>query len=265
MHAMRGGWRTGSNCSKACRTHFAAKHTCALGTGLAVCGHPQPPQPESTMATTSSSRAVSTARNEILDQLMEDHKRVRKAYREFQKLDIDQDSEQCEEIVRQVLRDLMVHAALEEEFLYPAARDAIDDDLLDEAEVEHESMHTMIEQLSQMTADDDKYAARFTVLCEYVMHHVKEEEGEMFPQLQRAKLDWEALAQEMKDRRLGLEQEDEDGAEADEIDTESGPVESGPTAQPGGTERPRRGKGTSAATAGGSSGGRREPMPADER
>ena len=157
------------------------------------------------MPTTRTSRAASTARTEILAQLKDDHKRVRKAYKDFQKLDLHEDREACEAIVQQVLQELTVHATLEEELLYPAARGAIaDEDLVDEAEVEHGSVHALIQQLEGMTADDDKYAARFTVLCEYVLHHVKEEEGQMFPQLESARLDWEVLAAEMTERRAEL-------------------------------------------------------------
>jgi hemerythrin superfamily protein len=153
----------------------------------------------------AASRASSQARTEVLAELKDDHKRVKKAYRDFQKLDGEEDVEACEALVRQVLDELTVHAAIEEELLYPAARGAIaDEHLLDEAEVEHESMHALIDQLRGMSADDEKYAARFTVLCEYVLHHVKEEEGEMFPQLEKARLDWSALAAEMAQRREEL-------------------------------------------------------------
>jgi hemerythrin superfamily protein len=174
------------------------------------------------MATNATSRAASAARNDVLSQLIADHKRVRKAYKEFEKLDAEDDAERCEEIVQQVLQELTLHAALEEEFLYPAARGEVEDDLLDEAEVEHESMHTAIDQLRGMSPSDEKYAARFTVLCEYVLHHVKEEEGQMFPQLERAQLDWASLAAEMNDRRAGLS---EDGDSGKEVDLEDGPEE----------------------------------------
>ena len=154
---------------------------------------------------TNNSRARTTARTEVLDQLKEDHKRVKKAYREFTKLDVDEDPARCEALVRQVLAELEVHAALEEELLYPAARDAIaDPDLIDEAEVEHESAHALMGQLKSMDAQDDKFAARFTVLCEYVTHHVKEEETELLPQLENARIDWESLAREMSERRAEL-------------------------------------------------------------
>ncbi|RZJ07356.1 MAG: hemerythrin domain-containing protein [Rubrivivax sp.] len=157
------------------------------------------------MPSARTTRAATQARSQILDELKEDHKRVKKAYRQFQKLDVEQDSEEIEALVNEVLDELSVHAALEEELLYPAARNALsDEDLIDEAEVEHESMHTFIDQLRSLSPDDDKYSARFTVLCEYVMHHVKEEEGEMFPKLENARLDWEGLAADMMQRRTEL-------------------------------------------------------------
>jgi hemerythrin superfamily protein len=172
--------------------------------------------PGETMATSnrSNSRATANARTEILDQLKEDHKRVKKAYKEFQKMDPEESPEECEALVQQVLHELQVHTALEEELLYPAARDAIEEDLVDEAEVEHESAHALMDQLMGMSATDEKFAARFTVLCEYVLHHVKEEEGEMFPQLEKAKgIDWESLSEEMTSRRtemLGTDELEED-------------------------------------------------------
>jgi hemerythrin superfamily protein len=156
------------------------------------------------MPSTSSSRAASSARSQILSQLKDDHKRVKKAYREFQKLDGEEDPHACEAIVRQVLEELTVHATLEEELLYPAAREASAENLIDEAEVEHESLHILIDQLQKLSPDDEKFSARFTVLCEYVLHHVKEEEGEIFPQLERARMDWEDLAIEMAERRSEL-------------------------------------------------------------
>lgn len=150
-------------------------------------------------------RSTASARARVLDALKADHRRVKKAYRDFQKMDVEQDPEACQALVEQVLDELTVHATLEEELLYPAAHEALaDEDLVDEAEVEHESVKVLIEQLRGMSPTDEKYAARFTVLCEYVNHHVKEEEGEMFPQLERVRLDWESMADAMDRRRAEL-------------------------------------------------------------
>jgi hemerythrin superfamily protein len=195
----------------------------------------------------STSRAGTAARTELLAQLKEDHKRVKKAYRDFQKLDAEQDPEAAQALVLQVLDELTVHATLEEELLYPAARGAIaEESLVDEAEVEHESVRMLIEQLRNMSPEDDKYVARFTVLCEYVMHHVKEEEGEMFPQLEKARLDWEALALQMDQRRAALmpEEETETEAAADGELAETGsasPSRSKPAARTQGSARSKSG------------------------
>lgn len=188
-----------------------------------------------------SNRSASTARNQILTALKDDHKRVKKAYRDFQKIDTEANPKACGALVGQVLDELTVHAALEEELLYPALRGAMaEESLIDEAEVEHESIHSFIDQLRGMSPDDDKYAARFTVLCEYVMHHVKEEEGEIFPQLEHTRLDWEGLAAEMSERREELTPAGEGSGKA--------PTDSGHRAEPGpqdGTHQQRGAHGTS--------------------
>lgn len=157
------------------------------------------------MPTSRISRAAVNARNQILTELKDDHKRVKKAYRQFQKLDSQKDQDACATIVEQVLDELTVHSAIEEELLYPMLRGTIaNPGLIDEAEVEHEAMHTLMDQLRGMNPSDEKYAARFTVMCEYVLHHVKEEEHEVFPLLEKARLDWESMASDMARRRQEL-------------------------------------------------------------
>ena len=140
-----------------------------------------------------------------IDLLKEDHDKVKKAFKEFEKMDRS-DSETCRQVVRSVCDDLRVHTTLEEEIFYPAVREAIDDeDMMNEASVEHETAKTLIEQLENMEPDDPNYFATFTVLGEYVMHHVKEEESEMFPQAKKAKeLDLEALGERMRARKQEL-------------------------------------------------------------
>ena len=143
-----------------------------------------------------------------IDLLKEDHEKVKKAFKQFEKLD-RADTEVCRELVEAVCADLHVHTTVEEEIFYPAVRDAIDDeDIMNEAAVEHETAKMLIEQLENMEPDDPNYFATFTVLGEYVMHHVKEEEGEMFPQAKKARdLDLEALGEQMKARQEELSAE----------------------------------------------------------
>ena len=140
-----------------------------------------------------------------LQVLMEDHAYVKKAYRQFQKLDPQDDLEELESLVKNVCAALKVHARIEEEIFYPAARRALKDkDLLEEAEVEHQSAKTLIRELERMKPKDPKYAAAFTVLCEYVAHHVKEEENGMFPKVRRARMNLEALGKKLMERKVRL-------------------------------------------------------------
>ena len=139
-----------------------------------------------------------------IEMLKEDHAKVKKAFKEFENMDRS-DTETCRQVVQTVCDDLKVHTTLEEEIFYPAVREAIEDeDLMNEASVEHETAKMLIDQLENMEPDDPNYYATFTVLGEYVMHHVKEEEGEMFPQAKKSDIDLEALGSRMQERKREL-------------------------------------------------------------
>ena len=149
---------------------------------------------------------------EAIEMLKEDHAKVKKAFKEFEKLD-RADTETCRQLVQTVCEDLKVHTTLEEEIFYPAVREAIEDeDLMNEAAVEHETAKMLIDQLENMEPDDPNYHATFTVLGEYVMHHVKEEEGEMFPEAKKSDIDLEALGQRMQERKAELMSQMENAA-----------------------------------------------------
>lgn len=155
----------------------------------------------------SQSRAESAAHREVIDMLKDDHKRVMKAFREFEKMDAHKDPERCEELVRQTCSELEVHTQLEEQCFYPAARQGVrEEELIEEAEVEHGAAKRLLEELKGMSPEDEKFSATFKVLGEYVMHHVREEEREIFPQLSRAKLDWQKLQEDMAEQRKNLQQ-----------------------------------------------------------
>ena len=139
-----------------------------------------------------------------IEMLKADHDKVKKAFKEFEKLEQD-DTETARHIVQVVCEDLKVHTTLEEEIFYPAVREAIEDeDIMNEASVEHETAKMLIEQLENMGPDDPNFRATFTVLGEYVLHHVKEEEGEMFPEAKKTDLDMEALGERMRQRKEEL-------------------------------------------------------------
>ena len=98
--------------------------------------------------------------------LKQDHASVKKALKEFEKMD-HEDTAAMQELVTKVCNELKVHTTIEEEIFYPAVRAAIDDeDLLNEAQVEHQSAKELIAQLENMEPSDPLYAATFTVLGE---------------------------------------------------------------------------------------------------
>ena len=100
---------------------------------------------------------------------------------------------------------LTVHALIEEEIFYPAARQATGEtDLLDEATVEHMGAKTLVAQIGSMPPNHPLYDAHVKVLGEQVRHHVAEEEGELFPKLRESGLDLAALGAAMADRKAEL-------------------------------------------------------------
>ncbi len=95
-------------------------------------------------------------------------------------------------IVQKICDALTVHATIEEDIFYPQAREALKragEELLDEAEVEHEGIKWRIDVLQKMGPDDDLYDAEVKVLAEYVRHHVKEEERKLFIRLRLSDFD----------------------------------------------------------------------------
>lgn len=139
--------------------------------------------------------------------LMEDHKRVEKMFSSFKKL-TDADLDEKAELVRRTCIELKIHAQIEEEIFYPAVREILEeDDIVDEAEVEHATAKQLIGELESMEPDEPLFDAKFTVLGEYVRHHVQEEEKEMFPEAKRAKIDMVTLGEELALRKRELQQQ----------------------------------------------------------
>lgn len=167
-----------------------------------------------------------TDQQNAIDMLLEDHKKVQKLFKDFEKLDRE-DTEACQEVVSTACTELKVHSMIEKELFYPAVRDQVekeeDEDLLNEAEVEHQTVDQLVETLEGMDPGDAMYAAHFTVLAEYVKHHVQEEEKEMFPRVKKMKsLDLDALGEEMKNRKQELMAEfgGEEDVELEELEVD---------------------------------------------
>lgn len=158
-----------------------------------------------TRAQGRSSPSSPAAGEDAIASLMADHKRVKALFKEFEDLKENGEDDDKAELVRQICGELTVHSTIEEEIFYPAVREKVDeDDMMDEALVEHTGAKDLIAQLEGMKPGDELYDAKVTVLGEQIEHHVKEEEGEMFPQAKRAKVDTAALGREMAERRVEL-------------------------------------------------------------
>jgi hemerythrin superfamily protein len=151
---------------------------------------------------------------DAIELLMQDHKKVQKVFKEFEKSKDELGDEEKGGMVRQCCMELKIHTQIEEEIFYPAAREAIEDeDLVDEAEVEHASAKQLIGELEGMEPGEELYDARFTVLGEYVNHHIKEEEHSLFPEVKKAKLDLDELGQRMMQMKEKLQSEMQESGE----------------------------------------------------
>lgn len=140
---------------------------------------------------------------DAIELLTDDHEKVKKMFTEFEAAT---SAEERGGIVQLICEELIVHTAIEEQLFYPAVRAAIDDDdLVDEAIVEHDSAKELIEQLQGMMPDDEQYDAKVKVLKEQVEHHVKEEEEQMFPKVRASELDLDHYGDQMMERKEQLQ------------------------------------------------------------
>ena len=165
--------------------------------------------------------AKSRKKEDAIELLKQDHREVEILFKEFEKLEEDGE-EALEQVIATACTELKIHDKLEMEIFYPAVRQQAEEeeveDLLNEAEVEHTTVRDLIKTIEGMSAGDEKRTAHFTVLMEYVKHHVKEEEKEMFPKVKKLDLDRAQLAQQMKERKAELMAEMGVDAEAVEED-----------------------------------------------
>ena len=126
----------------------------------------------------------------------------------FEKFDKAKTEKQKATLAEQICTELTIHAQIEEEIFYPAVREAIgEDDLMDEADIEHAGAKDLIAQIEASAPGEDHFDAKVTVLGEYIKHHVKEEESEMFPKVRKSDLDLKELGAEMSDRKAELQSE----------------------------------------------------------
>lgn len=136
--------------------------------------------------------------------LKADHRKVEELFASFCKA---RDTQRKQSIVAEICNELKIHTMIEEEIFYPALRGKIEEDMLDEAYVEHDGAKVIVNDLAGSSPDEEYYDAKVTVLCEEIRHHVAEEERAkegMFAQAREADVDLKALGDRMMERKAEL-------------------------------------------------------------
>lgn len=161
-----------------------------------------------------------------LELLMTDHRTVEDLFSQYEG-EKGGDEHARRQLSQRICAQLRAHAQLEEELFYPFLRESLEDDdmdLVEEAQVEHDSAKDLIEQIEGAGRIDEEYDAKVKVLGEYIKHHVNEEENEIFPRISDDPEGLDALGREMASRKAELAEElglDEEAGEEDE-EEESG-------------------------------------------
>ncbi|MDO8380364.1 hemerythrin domain-containing protein [Phenylobacterium sp.] len=132
--------------------------------------------------------------------LKKDHREVDAMFDEYEQL--EKDAEKLA-LFNKIALALKVHTQIEEEIFYPEERGDVEDDMMDEAYVEHDGAKKLIAEIEAMKPSDDYYDAKVKVLGEYIKHHVKEEEqpGGIFAQAKKGDEDLDAMGERMKARK----------------------------------------------------------------
>lgn len=134
--------------------------------------------------------------------LRADHKLVSALFAEYEKLETNSKKKL---LVSKICTELSVHAQVEEEIFYPALKQALKDtEMIPEATVEHEMLKVLIGQVEGIEPNGEMFDAKIKVLSEYVKHHVKEEQNEMFKQAKSTNLDMMELGGKIAARKEAL-------------------------------------------------------------
>lgn len=144
---------------------------------------------------------------DALQMLADDHRTVEAL---FEKYDSARGEAAQQKIVRQICEELVIHTMIEEQVFYPAIHDAVEMDMMDEAQVEHDSAKALILSLQQSSPSDAFYDAKVSVLKEQIEHHVYEEErqrGSMFSQVRKTGIDLAKLGAQMAELKDQLKKQ----------------------------------------------------------
>ena len=150
---------------------------------------------------------IGQSENDALKLLEKDHDEVDALFKQYESEKDEMKAAQKQKLAAQICMMLTVHATIEEEIFYPAVRNLDEElrDLVAEAAVEHQSLKDIIGRLEAAPPSDPLYDAGVKVLSEYVKHHVKEEENELFPKVRSSDLDLDTLGAQLLERKEDLE------------------------------------------------------------
>jgi hemerythrin superfamily protein len=151
------------------------------------------------MATAKKTATRQSRARDAIALLRADHKTVSGLFAAYEK---SRSASKKRLLVAQICAELTAHAQIEEEIFYPAVKQALKDkELVPEATVEHATLKSLIAQVEGVEPDGEMFDAKIKVMSEYVKHHVKEEQNEMFPKVKASKLDLAALGAQMEGRK----------------------------------------------------------------
>ena len=154
------------------------------------------------MTQSKSKTTATTKPQEATALLRADHKLVDSLFAQYEST---KSVTKKKALVAQICQELTVHAQIEEEIFYPQVQDALNDhELVPEAVVEHATLKDLIAQIEDAEPDGEMYDAKVKVLSEYVKHHVKEEQNEIFPKVRKTELDLKAIGEELAERKEEL-------------------------------------------------------------
>jgi hypothetical protein len=150
---------------------------------------------------TKTGRASAQPDDGVSD-LMADHRAVEKLFKAFEEAGGESEKQK---LALQICNELKVHTQIEEEIFYPASREFLEeDDMVNEAIVEHAAAKDLIAQIEGMDPSDEMFDAKVKVLQEQIEHHVEEEETEFFPECRKSEMDLKAIGEQMKARKTEL-------------------------------------------------------------
>lgn len=150
---------------------------------------------------TRKSKSSAKAAPDAITLLKNDHREVEGWFEDFEKT---KSGPKKQKLARQICKALTIHTQIEEEVFYPACRDVgIEEDMMDEADVEHDAAKKLIAEIEAGRPGDDHWDAKVKVLSEMIKHHVKEEEQRdgMFAKAKKSDLDLDKLGAEMQARK----------------------------------------------------------------